>query len=749
MKVILLASFLALAAAAAPAQPDLASEVNPYIGTRVSSQHDIGNTLPGATRPFGMLYWSPDPASGFAYNYEQTTTRGFSLTHLSGPGCGAFGDVPLFPMLGLPTLLPPVHGSVYTAGYRHQDETAEPGYYALKLSSGIEVRLAAAVHSGLAEFRYPAGGDLHTILIDLSRNLSRVDDTQIQIEGNRITGSVAGGGFCHLDNRYRIYFVLETEQIPTHAGTFDELRVRAGQRSASGPRSGGYIGFAPSIRTVRLKAGLSFVSVANASENLTREIPDWDLDQLRRQARADWNSALGHIVVSGGDTAHRTVFYTALYHSLLHPNVFSDLNGQYIGFDGAVHQAKDHRQYANFSGWDIYRSQVQLIAMLMPDVAADLAQSLVNDASQGSGLPIWPIANDESGCMVGDPSSPILASIYAFGVRNFDVRKALAQMIRGADDSSAHSRLYLERPGLSDFLARGYIPVSEQNPNPASVTLEDESADFTVAQLALALGDKATAERLLLRSDQWRKIFDPATGYIRARNDKGAFLPNFKPDMIDGYVEGNAAQYTWMVPFNLHGLIAALGGPEATRKRLDNYFSQYASWFGGPYFFIANEPSFGNPWIYNWTGHPWRTQEVVRKALDDLFSATPEGLPGNDDLGATSSWVVFAYLGLFPEIPGVGGLAVSTPQFASAEIKLGDHTLRLEADGAPEKRYVESVTVDSTPVRNWWVDWDVLSRAKELKMTLSPTPKRNPGQESPSFAPPSAGSNSGSKQTEN
>jgi putative alpha-1,2-mannosidase len=203
-----------------------------------------------------------------------------------------------------------------------------------------------------------------------------------------------------------------------------------------------------------------------------------------------------------------------------------------------------------------------------------------------------------------------------------------------------------------------------------------------------------------------------------------------------------------MVPFNLHGLIAALGGPEATRKRLDNYFSQYASWFGGPYFFIANEPSFGNPWIYNWTGHPWRTQEVVRKALDDLFSATPEGLPGNDDLGATSSWVVFAYLGLFPEIPGVGGLAFSTPQFASAEIKLGDHTLRLEADGAPEKRYVESVTVDGTPVRNWWVDWDVLSRAKELKMTLSPAPKRNPGQEPPSFAPPSAGSNSGSKQTE-
>jgi len=735
VKVFFLASFLALVAAAAPAQSDLASQVNPFIGTRVSSQHDMGNTLPGATRPFGMIYWSPDPVSGFAYNYDQPITRGFSLTHLSGPGCGVFGDLPIFPMIGLPTQPPPVHGSAYTASYRHQDETAEPGYYAVKLSSGIEVRLAAAVHAGIAEFAYPAGGDAHTLLIDMSRNLSRADDASFHIEGNRITGSVAGGGFCHLDNRYRVYFAIETEQTPTQAGTFDELRIHADQRSASGPRSGGYIGFAPSTRTVRLKAGLSFVSIANASENLAREIPGWDLGQVRRQARDDWNSALGHIVVSGGDAEHRTVFYTALYHSLLHPTVFSDLNGQYLGFDGVVHQAGAHRQYANFSNWDIYRTQAPLVAMLMPDVASDLAQSLVNDAEQGGGLPIWPVANDESGCMVGDPSSPVLANLYAFGARGFDARKALAQMIRGADDPSAHSRLYIERPGLGDYLSHGYIPVSELNPNPASDTLEGEIADFTVARLASAFGDKSTAARMLRRSDQWRKIFDSATGYIRARNDKGEFLPNFKPDMTDGYVEGNAAQYTWMVPFNLRGLIAALGGPEATRQRLDNYFSQYASWYGGPYFFIANEPSFGDPWIYNWTGHPWRAQQVVRKTLDDLFTNTPEGLPGNDDLGATSSWVVFAYLGLYPEIPGVGGLTLSTPQFPSVAIKLGDHTLRLEAEGAPQKGYLQSVAVDGALVRDWWIDWEALSRAKELKMTLSAEPNREAGQQPPSFAP--------------
>jgi predicted alpha-1,2-mannosidase len=433
----------------------------------------------------------------------------------------------------------------------------------------------------------------------------------------------------------------------------------------------------------------------------------------------------------------RKTFYTAFYHSLLHPTIFSDVNGEYLGFDGKVHNLVGRNQYANYSGWDIYRSEVQLITMLMPKVASDIAQSLVVDAEQGGGLPIWPIANDESSCMVGDPSDGILASIYAFGGRDFDTKAALRAMLRGGDRPESHIHVYPERPGLAEFLSKGYIANGWWINGAASVTLEDENADFAIAQLAASLGETATAQRYLARSDEWRKLFDPETKYIRARGINGEFLPGFKPEQVEGFVEGNAAQYTWMVPYNMKDLIAGVGGAEAAKTRLDDYFSHYGTWNGGPYFFIANEPSFGNPWIYNWTGHPWRAQEVVRKTLDDLFMPTPDGEPGNDDLGATSSWVVFASLGFYPEIPGIGGLTTSSPVFPQVEMKLGSHTLRISAPGAPGELYVKSLSMDGKPVNNWWLDWNALRQANELDFALTSEPNHDAGSAPPSFGPDS------------
>jgi len=730
--------FLLFFSTAAAAQADLASWVDPFIGTKISSQKDSGNTVPGAVRPFGMLYWSPDPVEGPFYHYERPSTRGFSLTHLSGTGCGVYGDVPLLPMLGLPTEPPPVRSGLYSATYKHSDEVAHPGYYSVKLDSGVTIQITAEVHSGIAEISYPAGVDAHTLLIDLSRNLNHVYDAQIEIKGRRVTGYVAGGGFCNLENRYRVYFVIETEETPQSAGSFDEMKVNPGMVSSSGPRTGGYLAFDRGMKALHLKVGISFVSVANAEMNLEKEIPGWDFDKVRSEAYAAWNEKLAHIVVSGGDDERRKSFYTALYHAFLHPSIFNDVNGEYLGFDGKIHNSHGRTQYANYSGWDIYRSEVQLISMLMPKVAGDIAQSLVNDAEQGGGLPIWPIANDESSCMVGDPSDGIIASIYAFGVHDFDTKAALQAMLRGGDRPETHIRLFLERPRLAEMLAHGYIGNDGLINGPASVALEYENADFSIARFAASLGDSATSDRYLERSDQWRKLFDPETKYIRARGTNGEFLPDFKPEKIDGFVEGNAAQYTWMIPYNLKDLVAAIGGGEATRKRLDDYFSQYGTWYGGPYFFIANEPSFGNPWIYNWTGHPWRTQEVVRKTLDDLFTATPDGEPGNDDLGATSSWLIFASLGLYPEIPAVGGFTINTPVFSQAELKLGSHMLRITAPGAPEKRYIGSLLIDGKPVRNWWLDWDTLQNANELKFRLTDGPNHDAGSAPPSFGPDSA-----------
>ncbi|HVX66398.1 MAG TPA: GH92 family glycosyl hydrolase [Bryobacteraceae bacterium] len=723
-------------------QEDPAALVNPFVGSRLSNVHDYGKTVPGAVRPFGLLYWSPDMTDDVFYLYDKPVTRGFSLTHISGPGCGLFGDVPIFPMLDTPQApSSPKKPAAYYATIDHADEQAVPGYYQAALDSGIDVRLAAEMRSGIGEFHFPAGASRPTLRIDLAQTLSNgVNLADVQLRNRMITGSVASGGICGHRIQYRLYFAIEADREPLVYGTFDELGVAPGNKWANGPRVGAYWSFAASTRMVRIRVGISFVSVANAQANLRREIPDWDFEKVRQDARAAWNDALGRVQVQGGTDSDRRVFYTALYHSLIHPSVFSDVNGEYLGFDGEVHTDGGHPQYTNFSGWDIYRSQVQLLAMLFPKEASDMAQSLVRDAGEGGGaLPRWAAANDDAGAMVGDPSDCILAGMYAFGARDFDTKAALAAMLRGANDPEARARSVVARPYLREYLERGYIPVAPRGYGVTSIALEYENADFAISRFADALGDSDNARKFLVRSSQWRKLFDPETKYIRPRGSDGAFVPDFDIGAEANFVEGNSAQYTWMVPFDLAGLIQAIGGPEAARSRLDEYFSQnYDLLKRGPYFFLGNEPCFGNPWVYNWTGHPWRTQEVVRKTLRDLFTAGPEGLPGNDDLGATSSWIVLAQLGIYPEIPGVGGVTLNSPTFPDVTVRLGDRSLHITAPGAPDKLYVQNVAVDGSPVRNWWIDWDRLSKASKLSYTLSATPTRQAGEAPPSFSPEEA-----------
>jgi predicted alpha-1,2-mannosidase len=736
----LLALVLLPLAGFSQAKQDLAALVNPFVGSRISAVHDYGNTAPGAVRPFGLLYWSPDTTDGPFYHYDNAVTRGFSLTHIDGPGCGLYGDVPIFPMTGGPEgpSSPNDKSTVYHALIDHNSEQAVPGYYRAGLDSGIVVRLAAQTHSGIGEFDFPANSSNPTLRIDLAQTLSNgVDLAEIQFQGRMMTGSVAAGGLCAHRLVYRVYFAIESEQAPQSFGTFNEIEAAPGNRSAMGPRVGGYWSFAPSTRTVRIRVGISFVSVANAKANLRHEIPGWDLKKVQNDARAAWNDALGRVQVEGGREQDRKLFYTALYHSLLHPSIFSDVNGEYIGFDSRIHNDGGHPQYTNFSGWDIYRSEVQLLAMLFPREASDMAQSLVRDAEQGGGLPRWVTANDDANAMVGDPSSVILASMYAFGARDFDTKAALAAMLRGANDAEARSRAVVERPYLDQYLGQGYIAeTGERGYGHTSIALEYENADFAISQFARALGDAADARTLLERSGQWRRLFDSETRYIRPRNADGSFVPGFDPGSEKSFVEGNSAQYTWMIPFDLKALIQAIGGPDAVNSRLDSYFSHnYDIRTRGPYFFLGNEPCFGNPWIYNWSGEPWRAQEVVRKSLLDLFSAQPEGLPGNDDLGATSSWVVLAQLGIYPEIPGVGGVTLNSPTFPDATLMLAHHSLHIAAPGAPDKLYVQKVTVDGSPVENWWIDWDQLSKASTVDFTLTALPDKQPGQAPPSFSP--------------
>jgi predicted alpha-1,2-mannosidase len=744
---------------------DLTRYVNTFIGTANSPLPDYlggnssGNTFPGATLPFGMIQWSPDTEKGFgkdergSYLYADSAIRGFSLTHLSGPGCPVFGDVPIMPVVGEVSTSPTTEPDRYLANFSHANEKASPGFYEVALDTGVRVRLTVTERTGHAVFTYPKGSDA-TLVFNLGRNGSGVTESGAIFEGNRrLSGSVTSGAFCGARNKYRLYFVAEFDRPFKATGTWKNASVSHGTRTVAGAQTGAFVSFdTSSASDVRVRIGLSYVNMQNARRNLRAENPRRDFETVRTRATARWNNALGRLTVRGGTDAEKQVFYTALYHTLLHPNIFSDANGEYVGFDEGIHSAPGHTQYTNFSGWDIYRSESPLLAWLFPKEASDMAQSLVNDAVQGGGLPIWPVAGDESGAMYGDPSVPIIASTYAFGARGFDTRAALRAMIRGATDPEVKSKSYPERPGLADFLKYGYIPMEQKGLRGSpSVALEYETADFALARFALAHGDRKTHDVLMRRAQWWTRLFDPENRYIRGRWADGSWLPGFdfkamlykpelpwRPESHKSYVEGNATQYTWMIPHNLRAVIDRIGGNEVVIKRLDSFFTEFNAGPDRPYFFIGNEPVFPVPWAYNYVGAPWKTQAVTRRVLTELFTPTPGGIPGNDDLGATSSWIVFASVGLYPIIPGVGGFSINSPLFPEIDVRLkGGRVLRIRGRGASASTpYVRELRLNGNRYESTWLPYEAIKRGGVLQFTLGPTPNTRWASK-PSAAPPS------------
>jgi hypothetical protein len=443
---------------------------------------------------------------------------------------------------------------------------------------------------------------------------------------------------------------------------------------------------------------------------------------MRAAARDAWDRQLGRIRVDGGTDAQKRIFYTALYHTMVVPNTFSDADGRYMGFDDQVHQTHGWTQYANFSGWDVYRSWFPLMSLAAPDVANDFAQSLVVDGEQGGALPKWSPLNDESAVMVGDPGAASVASAYAFGARGFDTASALRLMLRSALQPGTKSNDYVIRPGLKNYLDRGFIPLGDPDGpwGPPSTTLEYGSADYAIASFAHALGDQAHAKQLEEHSQNWQNLFNPGTGYIQPRNDDGSFATPFDPGAGTNYVEGNAAQYTWLVPHNAAGLIAALGGEGAAGKRLDDYFTKLNAGPNQPYAFMGNEPSFNDAWLYNWVGQPWKTQAIARRTTVELFRDEPGGLVGNDDLGASSGWHVWGAMGLYPVIPGVGGFAVGSPLFQKITITMpSGRPLVITGDGAAaDHPYVQSLALNGRKTERTWLTWNELRNGGSLDFAL-------------------------------
>ncbi len=750
-----------------PQHPDPAALVDPFIGTgrggKVTGDVDM---FPGAVVPFGMLSWSPTTPSrpeGGDYFYADSSILGFSLTHLSGPGCSADGEVPILPTVGTIGEKP----DSTSEPFEHAHEQASPGEYQVTLAPGtpsaIATTLTTTTRTGIGRFRFPATSRANFV-IKVAGAQTGSQASEVSIVGDReVTGMETSGHFCGAATDATMYFVAVFDQPFRSFGTWQGDAVAKGSRGSAGAHTGAWVTFdAAHHRTILLKVAISYVSVADAEENLRAEDAGWNLESVATKARAAWNALLGRIEVEGGTHDQQVQFYTALYHTLLHPNVFSDVNGDYMGFDYSPHRlpAGQELQYANFSGWDIYRSEIPLLTLLAPHRVGDMVRSLLNDEHQGGWLPKWGYDNDYTGVMNGDAADPVIAEAYAFGARGFSADTALRAMVRGATRTPSPadwSGGYIERPHLRAYERLGYVPGN------ASETLEYAVADFAISQLAQSVGDTATYERFIRRAQDWQNVFDPSarfrgfSGYVEPRDEGGEF-PSGSAFQIrrhsygqNGFEEGNTIQYTWMVPQNLKGLIDAMGGNRIAVSRLDTLFTRLNVGPNEPYYWAGNEPALTQPWIYDYAGAPYKTQAIVHRLITEVYSDTPGGEPGNDDLGAMSSWLVWSYLGLYPETPGAPVLVLGAPVFPKATLHLeSGRNLVLSAPGASTTTYVTGLKVDGS---RWTKDWVPVSLilgsesasegggSSTLSFTMSTTP--DPAwAASEADAPPSYGSGS-------
>ncbi|MET7639970.1 GH92 family glycosyl hydrolase [Streptomyces sp. NPDC005438] len=789
-----LAPGLALLLATAPVPPSAeaaespspADLVDPLIGSA-----NGGNTYPGAVLPYGMLSWSPtstkgdqtDTGAANGYSYDTQRIRGLSLTHVNGAGChpGAAGDVPIMPLAREVTSSPSADtkDELYASDFRHERERARPGRYTLGLDSGVTSDLAVSRRSGVADFTFPEDKPAN-LLFRVSNSLNGSADARVRIDRaqRRVSGWVHTGAFCGRranggeNNRksyYRLYFTATFDRPFSRTGTWKDDTLSPGStrggggegydtgENRAGKGSGGYVGFdTGEDRTVHMRLGISYVSQAGAEANLRAEIPRGaGVETVAQAGTRAWNRELGRIRTEGGTPARRTAFTTALYHSLLQPNLVSDVDGRYPGMDGRPHRVRggQRAQYTNFSGWDQYRAQVQLLALLRPDVAGDFAQSLYNFARQNGGVwDRWVHINGPTHVMTGDPSAATLATFYAMGVRDFDVRGAFASLARqatvphpdGLSDAGCPGQCEGQRPHLQAYLAKRYAPQDDCHCwGGAAETLEASVADSALSHWARMLGRDADARRFAQRATYWRNVYDPKAteqgGYARARNADGSWVAPFDPAADLGFAQGTSATYTWMVPQDVAGLARKMGGREKAAQRLDDFFhNPDGSWSvggGDPLRYDpTNEPGIHIPWLYNALGQPWKTQETVRQIADTQYGTGPSGLPGNDDLGTMSAWYVFASLGLFPQQPGSPALLLSAPAFPHAVVhRPGGRDITVRAPGAGERRpYVDALRVNGTPSDRSWDSGRLIRSGGTLDHRLAERPNKewgtDPGQ---------------------
>lgn len=690
------------------------------VDTRIGNAA-AGNTFPGATYPFGMVQFTR------TYFSRQ---EGFVVNQLSGAGCDHMGNFPVLPLNGGLSISPDNIKELRT-DISHEKGTA--GDYLATVNHTILTELTVTPRTGMARFSFNGDSTKATIIIGGGIASTPLSASAIAITGkNSLEGYAEGGSFCGVATDYKIYFAAQFENDATTYGTWKGEQLAVNNSFVEGQNTGAYFTFdlrkfPKNKRQILYKIAISYVSVANAKANLLAENKGWDFDQVKTNTENKWNQYLSKIEVSQGkdaedDPSRLSQFYTHLYHSFIHPNICSDINGEYMGADNKVHQSP-RPVYTSFSNWDTYRTQIQLLSMLMPDKASDMIASLGNFARQaGGGMPRWVLANQETGIMQGDPSSILVANGYAFGAHNFDARKLLQIMVHGATDTTANAQGFLTRPGLKQYLEKGYYD--------ASIQLEYNSADFAISRFALAATDDQYQSAVFQgRAQSWKNLFNPETNWLQSKNPDGSWK-RYDAD----WRESTYKNYFWMVPFNLKALIDKIGGQKAAEARLDSLFVRIDANYGQEWFASGNEPSFGIPWVYNWAGAPYKTQAVVHRIIKQAYHAGVDGLPGNDDLGAMGAYYVFCTIGLYPEIPGVGGFSINSPFFSEIKMHLPGGLLEIKG-GRPNKAYIHNLKLNGKAYNSTWIPLKKLKGGAVLDFDLSSKPDKKWGTSGQPIAP--------------
>ncbi|MFJ9407697.1 GH92 family glycosyl hydrolase [Streptomyces sp. NPDC101393] len=767
----------ALAAPAARAEPPagpLTDLVNPFIG----SQNE-GNTYPGAAVPFGMVQLSPDTGHTTGYGYDDDHIRGFSAVHISGVGCGLGGDLPVLPTTGDIT---ETDYAKYAASYSHDDESARPGYYRVGLKSygGIDAELTATTRTGKQRYTFPATGKAN-VLLNVGQSLHKTVTSHVEVlDARTIRTTLTGRGFCQDTKPYTLHTLTRFDRPFASYGTWDGDKVTAGSKDSTATgKSGAYARFdTREDRTVEATTAVSYVDAPGAARNLRAE-GGRSFDRTKEAANAAWERRLGLVKAQGGDRALRRTFYSSLYRSFLAPNIGSDVDGRYTGWDQKPHRAHGFTYYQNWSLWDTYRTQAQLLALLAPRESRDMALSVLRIDKESGWLPKWGYGTVETNIMTGDPVTPFLTNAYQQGLLKGHEEEAYAALKKNADGVPPADSPAVGREANAQYLKDGFAPYlkGREHAKPgdsdfdhgASATLEYALSDAMLAQMARDLGHRADADRYAARAQNYRRIFDTSTGFFRARDAKGAFAGPADPAKSEGFHEGTSWQYQWMVPQDMPGMLDLIGGKKKAGERLDSFFAYpqllkdpektaREVWVNGPYDYYnadkynpQNEPDLIAPYTYLSTGAPWKTTDVVHAALT-LFTDTPTGMTGNDDLGTMSAWMVLSAIGVFPVQPGTDSWGLSTPVFDRVDLKLdrgyypsGHFTVKAPGTSAAH-RYVQSVRLDGQERDRTYLTTDDLRSGRELSFTVGAQPSAwGTGDQA---APPPVGTSSGAQQAD-